>query len=144
MKSERVFIDTNVLLYAYEPGTDNRSTIAREVLADLWERNVGLLSTQVLQEFYSVATRKFEPPMTASEARRVIALYSEWCARDTDPLIVMNASFLMETHKVSWWDALIIEAASQSGAKYLLSEDLQHGRDFLGLEVRNPFLERAE
>ncbi|MFB8280958.1 PIN domain-containing protein [Nocardia colli] len=143
MNSERVFIDTNILLYAYEAGDNKRSAIARAVLADLWERNAGLLSTQVLQEFYSVATRKFNPPLSPAEARRVIALYSEWCARDTDPLIVMNASFLAEQHTVSWWDALIIEAACQSGAKCLLSEDLQHGRDFLGLEVRNPFLEPA-
>ncbi|WP_107654119.1 PIN domain-containing protein [Nocardia suismassiliense] len=143
MKSERVFIDTNVLIYAYEAGDDRRSTIAREVLADLWERKVGLLSTQVLQEFYSVATRKLRPKLSPAEVRRIIALYSEWCARDTDPLILMNASFLAETHSVSWWDALIVEAASQSGAKYILSEDLQHGRSFLGLEVRNPFLERA-
>lgn len=144
VSAERVFVDTNVLLYAYEAGIDRRSVIAREVLAGLWDRKVGVLSTQVLQEFYSVATRKFTPRLTAAEARRIVAVYSEWCAIDMDPLVVVNASFLQETHKVSWWDALIIEAAAQSGAKYLLSEDLQHGRNFAGLEVRNPFRDRAE
>lgn len=140
---ERTFIDTNVLVYAHDIEAGQRHHIAQDVLANLWSRGAGLLSTQVLQEFYNTATRKLSPRMTPSKARRVIAIYSEWCIRDTDPLIVMNASFLAEQHTVSWWDALIIEAASQSGAKYLLSEDLQHGRDFLGLEVRNPFLEPA-
>ncbi|WP_194834023.1 PIN domain-containing protein [Nocardia sp. XZ_19_369] len=140
---ERTFIDTNILIYAHDIEAGERHRIARDVLADLWRRGVGLLSTQVLQEFYNVATRKLTPRMSPAKARRVIATYSEWCARDTDPLVIMNASFLAETHMVSWWDALIIEAASWSGAKYLLSEDLQHGRSFLGLEVRNPFLERA-
>jgi predicted nucleic acid-binding protein len=139
MRSDATFVDTNVLLYAYEAGNDVRNEIARGVLVDLWQRAAGVLSTQVLQEFYSVATRKLEPPLTASEARKIVASYSEWCAIDMDPLVIVNASFLEETHTVSWRDALIVEAAVQSGAKYLLSEDLQHGRNFAGLEVRNPF-----
>ncbi|PXX66664.1 putative nucleic acid-binding protein [Nocardia tenerifensis] len=145
MNSERTFVDTNILFYAYDSGSDDpRNEIAREVLADLWDREVGLLSTQVLQEFYSVATRKFKTKLSPAELRRIIALYSEWCIRDTDPLMVLNASFLAEQHTVSWYDALIIEAASRSGAKYLLTEDLQHGRDFCGLEIRNPFLELGD
>ena len=135
----RTFIDTNILVYAHDIDAGERHQIAREVLVDLWERRAGLLSTQVLQEFYNTATRKLKPPMSPSKARRIIASYAEWCLRDVDPLVIVNASFLQETHTVSWWDALIIEAAVQSGAKYLLSEDLQHGRSFAGLEVRNPF-----
>ncbi|MFX0580659.1 PIN domain-containing protein [Nocardia nepalensis] len=84
------------------------------------------------------------PRISPAKARRIIASYAEWCAISTDPLVIVNASFLEETHTVSWWDALIIEAAVRSRAKYLLPEDLQHGRKFAGLEVRNPFLERSD
>ncbi|WP_194817304.1 PIN domain-containing protein [Nocardia sp. XZ_19_385] len=137
--NEPTFIDTNILVYAHDTEAGARHVIARDVLSDLWANGTGLLSAQVLQEFYNVATRKFTPRMSPPKARNIIASYSEWCTIDTDPLVLVNASFLHEQHSVSWWDALIIEAAGQSGAKYLLSEDLQHGREFLGLEVRNPF-----
>lgn len=137
--SGRTFIDTNILVYAYDTDAGDRHVIARDLVADLWARKVGALSIQVLQEFYNTMTRKMKPPMGRSKLRRIIAAYSEWCVLGTDPLVVVNASFLEETHKVSWWDALIIEAACRSRAKYLLSEDLQNGRDFAGLEVRNPF-----
>ncbi|MFG1794486.1 PIN domain-containing protein [Nocardia sp. NPDC049149] len=137
--TERTFIDTNILIYAFDTDAGERHAMAQAVLSDLWANGTGLLSAQVLAEFYNVAIRKLSPRMSIKRARSVIAAYSEWCSMDTHPLIVMNASFLQETHKVSWWDAVIIEAASQSGAKYLLSEDLQHGRRFGELEVRNPF-----
>jgi predicted nucleic acid-binding protein len=141
---ERIFVDTNILIYAHDVDAGERYKIAQNVLVDLWDRGAGLLSTQVLQEFYNTATRKLAPKMSKLKARRIVADYSEWCPFDTDPLVIVNASFLEETHSVSWWDALIIEAAVQSGAKYLLSEDLQHGRNFAGLEVCNPFLDRQE
>ena len=143
MRADRTFIDTNILIYAYTPGDDPRSVIAREVLSKLWRDSAGLLSAQVLQEFYNIATRKFKPPMSNSEVREVIVQYGAWCRLPTDPLVVFNAALLAETHTVSWWDALIVESACQAGAKYLLSEDLQDGRRFGGLEVRNPFREVA-
>ncbi|MGW4842495.1 PIN domain-containing protein [Nocardia brasiliensis] len=137
----RTFIDTNILVYAHDTDAGRNHRIAQTILESLWSRKTGALSTQVLQEFYNIATRKLTPRMSQAKARGIVALYSEWCALDMDPLIVVNASFLQETHTVSWWDALIVEAAVQSGAKYLLSEDLQHGRKFADLEVRNPFVD---
>jgi predicted nucleic acid-binding protein len=139
----RVFIDSNILVYAYDVDAGDRHHVARNILQDLWNRGTGLLSAQVLQEFYNVAKRKFVPRMSGADIRNVIAVYSPWCVLPTDPLVVFNAALLAETHTVSWWDALIIESACQSGAKYLLSEDLRDGRQFAGLEIRNPFREVA-
>jgi predicted nucleic acid-binding protein len=136
---DRIFVDTNILIYAYDAGAGERHRIARSVLEDLWERRAGILSAQVLQEFYNTVVRKLGPRLTAVDARNVIVQYSEWCAYPTDALVVYNAARLHESHRVSWWDALIIESACQAGAKYLLSEDLQDGRKFGALEVRNPF-----
>jgi predicted nucleic acid-binding protein len=136
-----IFIDTNILVYAHDTGAGRRHEVARGVLEQLWDSRAGALSTQVLQEFYAVATRKLKPPLARSVARKLVADYSEWCTVDTDPLLIVSASRLEEDHSLAFWDALIIEAALRSGADYLLSEDLQDGRRFAELVVRNPFLE---
>jgi predicted nucleic acid-binding protein len=94
----------------------------------------------VLQEFYSVATRKLQPSLTPPQARQVVHDYSDWCRVDTDPLLIISASRLSEQHSISFWDALIVEAALRAGAVELLTEDLQDGHQFDHLTVRNPFL----
>lgn len=136
---ELVFVDTNILVYAHDSGSPARQRIAQDVLRQLWDNRSGALSTQVLQEFYAVATRKLKPPMPRSGARRIVAAYSVWCTADTDPLLIVSASRLEEEHSLAFFDALIIEAALRSGASVLLSEDLQDGRRFAELAIRNPF-----
>ena len=133
------FVDTNVLLYAQDKHDPDKYRVARDLLEDLWTDGVGIVSTQVLQEFYSVATRKLRPPMTPSEARDVVVQYIDWCRIDTDPLLILSASHLAEEHTVNFWDALIVEAALRAGATELVTEDLQDGREFGALRVRNPF-----
>ena len=76
--ARRTFVDTNVLLYAHDASETERQPIARALLEELWADRSGVLSTQVLQEFYVVATRKFKPPMRRSEARELMALYAAW------------------------------------------------------------------
>ena len=136
----RTFIDTNILVYAHGVGDDDpRAQLARGVLTELWRDDTGLLSTQVLQEFYAVATRKLRPPMPRQQARSIVSAYADWCRVGTDPGLIVSASVLEEEHTLAFWDALIIEAALRAGAATLLSEDLQDGRSFGGLLVRNPF-----
>jgi predicted nucleic acid-binding protein len=133
------FVDTNILVYAHDKGQRDRHEVAKSTLQRLWNTDTGALSTQVLQEFYSVATRKLKPAMSHSEARKLVATYGEWCVQKTDPQLLVSASLLCERHTVSWWDALVIEAALRAGATTLLSEDLQDGREFGTLTIRNPF-----
>jgi predicted nucleic acid-binding protein len=135
------FIDTNVLVYANDPAEGPKYRTAIAVLDKLWRDGTGVLSTQVLQEFYRAATQKMRPPMSPEDARRLIADYGEWCSVHTDPLMLISASLLQQRHKLHWWDALIIEAAMRSGATTLLSEDMQDGQKFGTLTVRNPFVE---
>lgn len=138
--SGRAFIDTNILVYAHGVGDDEpRAQRAREVLTELWRDDTGLLSTQVLQEFYAVATRKLRPPLPRKQARAIVAAYADWCRVSTDPGLIVSASVLEEKHTLAFWDALIVEAALQAGAATLLSEDLQDGRGFGDLRVENPF-----
>lgn len=138
---QRVFVDTNILAYAHAPNEGKKYKIAVAALNELWEERTGALSTQVLQEFYSVATRKLKPQMSRIEARTLVAKYSTWCSVQTDSQLLVSASVLEEKHNLQWWDALIIQAALRSGASTLLSEDMQHGQRFGELTVRNPFVE---
>jgi predicted nucleic acid-binding protein len=135
----RTFVDTNVLAYAHDASEAERQPIARAVLEELWADRSGVLSTQVLQEFYVVATRKFHPPMRRTEAREIVALYSTWPVVQVDVELILDAATLEEDAQLSFWDALIVEAARRAGADRLLSEDLGTGRRIAGIEIANPF-----
>lgn len=135
----KIFVDTNVLVYAHDRGAGPRHEMARALLAELWGNRGGSLSTQVLQEFYAVATRKLKPPIARQEARAIVAAYGEWCDVATEPQLIVAASRLEEEHSISFWDSLIVQAALRAGADRLVSEDLQHGRRFGSLMIENPF-----
>lgn len=134
-----IFVDTNILVYSHDTHDEVKHRAAGNLLTQLWSSGLGVLSTQVLQEFYNAATRKLQPPLTPSQARQVVHDYSDWCLVDTDPLLIISASRLSERHSISFWDALIVEAAARAGADELVTEDLQHGRRFGKLTVRDPF-----
>ena len=135
------FVDTNVLVYAHDTSDPVRQPIAAQLLDDLWKAREGVLSTQVLAEFYAVVTRKFDPPMPRREARTLVDTYAAWPVVQVDPPLIVAASALEEQHSLSFWDALIIEAARRAGASRLVSEDLQHDRRIAGLVIANPFLD---
>ena len=131
------FVDTNVLLYAQDRRDDRRRGIPQAVLDELWAAGNGVLSTQVLQEFSNVATRKLQ--LSPETARRIVAEYAEWPVVETTAQLIVSASVLHERHRFSFWDAMVVEAALLSGATTLLSEDLQDGRRIGDLTIRNPF-----
>ena len=135
----RTFVDTNVLLYAHDASETEKQPIARALLEDLWASRSCVVSTQVLQEFYVVATRKFEPPMRRSDAREIVSLYATWPVVQIDVGLILDATALEERLQFSFWDALIVEAARRAGATRLASEDLQAGRQIAGLVIENPF-----
>jgi predicted nucleic acid-binding protein len=135
----RTFIDTNVLVYAHDRSESRRQPIAQALLDDLWRTRSGVISTQVLQEFYVVTTRKFDPPMRRSAAREIVAIYGEWPTVQVDVTLILAASKLEERHGFSFWDALVVEAARRGGAARLLTEDLQSGRRIGGVSIENPF-----
>ncbi len=138
--TEAIFVDTNILLYTVDLDAGSKHYEAIRVVSDLWNRGAGAISTQVLQEFHVNATRKLRRPLQPAEARELIAEYAEWTVHTITPQDVMDASRLHEADTVSFWDALIVVAAQRAGATVLLSEDLQHGRRFGTVTVRNPFL----
>jgi predicted nucleic acid-binding protein len=139
MPADPTFVDTNVLVYAHDRSERTKQPVAQEILEALWSSRTGTTSTQVLQEFYVVATRKFRPPMGRRDAREVVAAYDEWGPILIDVPLIVAASNLEERHQLSFWDAMIVEAARRVGATVLLTEDLQAGRRFDDLVVANPF-----
>lgn len=134
------FVDTNVLVYAHDRSETAKQPVAAELLESLWETRTGTLSTQVLQEFYVVVTRKFDPPMRRHDARAIVAAYGEWQLVEVDVPMIVASSQLEERHRLSFWDALIVEAARRAGARRLLSEDFPSGRRIAGVWIENPFL----
>jgi len=142
MTPEITFVDTNVLAYAHDASEQTRQPVAEALLEELWRARTGILSTQVLSEFYVVATRKLDPPMPRREAREVVDAYAAWPVVQVDASLILAASALEERHQLSFRDALIIEGARRGGARRLVSEDLQGGRRIAGLVIENPFVAR--
>jgi predicted nucleic acid-binding protein len=134
------FVDTNVLVYAHDASEQAKQPIARTLLNHLWDDRRGVISTQVLQEFYTVATRKLASPITRAEAREIVELYSAWPVVIIDPGLILTASRVEEEHQLSFWDSLVVEAARVAGAERLVTEDLQHGLVIDGVRIENPFL----
>ena len=136
---ERTFVDTNVLAYAHDRSETLKRPVAEALLDELWTSRTGVLSTQILQEFYVVATRKFDPPLSRRAAREIVALYGAWPLVRVDLPLILTASALEERHRLSFWDALVIEAAKRAGATRLVTEDLQAGRTIGAVRIENPF-----
>ncbi len=134
----RIFVDTNILVYAYDIDAQEKHTIAQDLLTRLWKTRQGVLSTQVLQEFYVTVTRKLSTPLDPATARRVIAPFQAWHVQLIDVATVLDASEIAQRHQLSFWDGLIIAAARQAGAERVLSEDLQAGRVMESVLIENP------
>jgi predicted nucleic acid-binding protein len=139
MTDELTFVDTNVLLYAYDRSAGARHATARRRLADLWASRTGVSSTQVLQEFYVNATRKLPKPLPVARARLVVSRYAAWPIHQIAPADILEASGLEQQEQLSFWDALILVAATRAGAASLLTEGLQHGRMIRSVRVTSPF-----
>ena len=137
--SERRFLDTNVLVYADDLDAGSRRQRAREVLRDAIETRSGVLSTQVLQEFFVVTTRKLG--VSARSARRKIELLSVLDVVRPQVADVLAAVDLHRLHGISFWDGMVLRAAHVAGCTVLLTEDLQHGRSYDAIRVENPFLD---
>lgn len=137
--SDKTFIDTNVLIYAHDADSGVKQKRAKDLLLDLWADRCGVLSTQVLQEFYVNVTRKIAHPLPKPTARLILASYAPWCAVITSA--ELDLAFRIEDEsRIGFWDALIVASAVRSGATRILSEDLNNKQIIAGLRIENPFL----
>ena len=135
----KIFVDTNILIYAHDKDAGGKHFLARNIITDLWENKNGILSTQVLQEFYVNVTKKIQKPLSKNEAREIIQQYFTWEVVLINNEMILQASRIEEKQKISFWDALIVVAGNQVNASFLLSEDFNHAQRFGNLLVQNPF-----
>src|ERR1700756_823051 len=138
--SDKTFIDTNVLIYAHDIDAKAKHEIAKAVLRDLWRERTGVLSMQVLQEFYVNVTRKIASPLPKDVARLVVNSYSIWCM-ETTPVEIAAAFRIEDESRIGFWDALIVASAAKSGTVRILSEDLNAQQIIAGIRIENPFAE---
>jgi predicted nucleic acid-binding protein len=135
--SARSFFDTNVLVYADDKDAPAKQRYAVELVAEHRRAGTGVVSLQVLQEYFVTVTRKLH--LDAAVARRKVELLAEFDVATPDVTDVLAAIDLHRLHGFSFWDALVLRAAKQSGCTVLLSEDLQDKREVDGVRIINPF-----
>lgn len=136
--SAKTFVDTNILIYAHDIDAGRKREVAQNLLRELWKDRNGVVSMQVLQEFYVNAVRKIALPLSKSQARAIISNYTPWCV-ETGWGDLSVAFQIEDEAQVGFWDALIIASAMKSGASRLLTEDLNPGQVIRGLRIENPF-----
>jgi predicted nucleic acid-binding protein len=136
--SDRTFVDTNILIYAHDVDAKGKHEAAKRLLRDLWSSQSGVLSMQVLQEFYVNVTRKIASPLSRTAARRVVNSYAVWC-EDTTSAEILAAFRIEDESRIGFWDALIVSSAIKCGAVRIVSEDLNAGQMMAGVRVENPF-----
>ena len=134
----KVFVDTNILVYAHDNQAGVKQEVAKRALLGLGQDRSGALSMQVLQEFYVAVTKKLAHPLSKDVAREIVEDFSHWCVATT-PEALMLAFRIEDETRISFWDALILAAAIKSGATRILSEDLRHGQTIAGVRIENPF-----
>ena len=106
--SDRTFVDTNILIYAHDVDAGRKHEIAKDLLRELWTGRMGLLSTQVLQEFYVNVTRKIRKPLSKPEARAVVDTHAPWCVEGITTSDIAAAFRLEDQSRIGFWDALIV------------------------------------
>ncbi len=136
--SARSFFDTNVLVYADDKAAPAKQRRALELVAEHRRAGTGVLSLQVLQEYFVTVTRKLQ--VDARIARRKVELLAEFDVAAPELADILAAIDLHRLHGLSFWDALVVRSAKQAGCSVLLTEDFQHGREMEGLRIINPFV----
>ena len=136
---DKCFVDTNVLVYAHDSGAGEKHRTAVALLEHLWEERLGVVSTQVIQEFYVNVRRKARNPVSQVEARQLVEDYLAWEVVANDGASILEALTLEERFGISFWDALIVQAAQRAGTPTLYSEDLGALQRYGPVQVVNPF-----
>lgn len=137
--SVRVFVDTNVLVYAYDKHEPQKQRKAQRLLADGIEQENLFLSVQVLGEFFNVVTRHIPQPMSPDETQEIINSLSILPVQEIDLAMVNRAIDTHQTYQISYWDSLIVSAAERAGCTMIVSEDLSAGQAYHNIRIINPF-----
>ncbi len=133
------FVDTNVLVYAYDSRDAQKQQQAKTVLRRLWRDQSGCISIQVLQEFYVTTTRKLAQPLTILEASQIITDLGLWRIHQPQVEDILSAVQIQQRHQLSFWDSMIIRSANQLGCNVIWTEDLNEGQLVEECLIKSPF-----
>jgi predicted nucleic acid-binding protein len=135
----RIFVDTNVFVYARQAGEPTKQPLAASWLERLWDRQSGRTSVQVLNEYYTTLTRKIKPAVAPADAWDDVKNLIAWNPQGMDVELLHRGRDIEQRYRLSWWDSLIVAAAQLQSCVLLLTEDLQDRAVYGGVTVRNPF-----
>ncbi len=138
MPDERTFVDTNIVVYAHDRSAGRKQEVASSLVDGLWTSGLGCLSVQVLQELFVTLTRKVPQPLSHDTAIELVTDFSRWDVHAPTAQDVIAAATVQRRHRLSFWDAMIIQSATALGCSVLYSEDLKSGQRYDGLTVVNP------
>jgi predicted nucleic acid-binding protein len=136
--SDRFFVDTNILMYAHDKASGAKHERAKALVEELWRNRTGVVSTQVLQELSVSLRKKVGRPVDAKATREIISDYLTWHVVVNGGESILEALDLEARFQISFWDALVVQAAHTSGAEVLYSEDLSDGQTYGAVRVINP------
>lgn len=134
------FVDASVFVYASDRADPRKQQVALSLLERLWREQSGRTSTQVLNEYYTIVTRKLDSPLAQDAAWREVEELLQWNPQALDANLLGIARQLEARYRLSWWDAQIIAAAKAQSCAVIYTEDLQNGAVLDGVRVSNPFL----
>lgn len=143
-EGNRIFVDTNVLVYEHDRLAGAKRDQARVIMSSLWSTSLGCLSVQVLQEFYNAITRKVPKPVDSAFAQSIVRKLATWSVHSPTSSDVIEAIEIERRYGVSFWDSMIVQSAIQMGCNEILSEDLGPGQEYYGVRVVNPFADAGQ
>ncbi len=138
--SDKFFVDTNILVYAHDRSAGVKHQRAQILLEQLWNSGQGVLSSQVLQELCVNLRRKVSAPLPLEEVRLMIRDYATWQVISNTPESILQALDIETRYRISFWDALILQAAESAGASILYSEDLATAQHYVSIKIVNPLI----
>jgi predicted nucleic acid-binding protein len=137
----KFFLDTNVFVYLFDTTAPAKAKKAARLVRDAVDTGKGIVSYQVVQEFFNVALRRFAHPMSGAEAEQyLITVFRPLLAVHSSPSLYVEALRVARKHRFAWYDSIIVASALESRCDTLYSEDFQHGRQIEGLRMENPFV----
>ena len=140
----KIFVDTNILVYAHDIDAGKKHETARRIVRKLWEGQNAAISLQILQEFFITLTKKLKKPVSLKQAKDFLEMYSAWDVIHFQSIDLLEAVDLQIKYQLSFWDSLVIRAAHMADTPFILTEDLQHGQKIGQLRIHNPFLEEGD
>lgn len=140
MRGDKVFLDTNIIVYAYDLSNKEKHAKAIEIIEELWASGLGVVSTQVLQEFFFTVTKKIAHPLHIKAAQEIIKDFLKWDVVVNNGDSIVEAIEIYQKYKYSFWDSLIITSAMRGSVNLLISEDFSHGQIINGIKITNPFM----